>query len=454
MTNLPQRKFSLSTTIAMIVGIVIGSGIFFKTPEIIKYTNGNIGMGILAFIIAGFGIIFGSLSIANYAQNDDSAGGLVSYCELSWGKKLGFLAGWFQTIIYFPAITAIITWVAANYTLAFLGQRNLLTTGDFNILIWPLSIFYLIFFFVTNLFQTKYSGKFQELTTWIKLLALLFLACAGFLLGNPTPLIDTANNFPTTSTGFLSALIAVSFTTDGWMLAPSIAHEIKDPKKNLTKALVIGPLIIIGIYLFYFYGVSSSVGPAAILSGVDPITHIATQVFGSFGPTLLFLLVLISIFGALNGLILTYIRTPYSLAIRNSLPKSDFLKKIHPKYDTPINAGIVCFILSLIYLGFHFLSLDGAIVYGFDLFNGLEIDSLPIVANYFFLICMYLGILFKSKQFKTHSFIKQKVFPILAIIGALFILYGGISKPQFSVYLILCFLLIFSGLLIQPKKHG
>ena len=80
--NKPTRKFGLFTTIAMIVGIVIGSGIFFKTPEILRDTNGNILIGASAFLVAALSIIFGGLTISNYAEKDETVGGLVSYCDL------------------------------------------------------------------------------------------------------------------------------------------------------------------------------------------------------------------------------------------------------------------------------------------------------------------------------------------------------------------------------------
>ncbi|MFV0479758.1 MAG: APC family permease [Anaerorhabdus sp.] len=452
-TITPKRKFNLLTTISMIVGIVIGSGIFFKTSEIIKLTNGNILAGMGAFLIAGFGIIFGSLTIANYAQIDEKAGGLVTYCELAFGKTLGFLAGWFQTVIYFPAICAIIAWVAANYTLSLFGQPNLLTTSEFNPWVWPIAIIYVLFFFVTNLIKTKGAGKFQEITTIIKLGALLLLAATGLFLGNPIAVVSSSATRNFEMSGFLSALIAVAFATDGWMLAPSVAHEIKNPKRNLPLALIIGPLVVIGFYLFYFFGVASSIGTEAILNGVDPISSIAISLFGSIGPKVVYLLVLISILGTLNGLVLTFIRTPYSLAVRNLLPKSKALSAIHPKYDTPINAGILSLILILIYLGFHFLSLDGASLYGFTLFKGLEVDALPIVANYFFLVCLYIGVLKDNKNFVSSSLFQTKIFPILALVGASFIIYGGITKPQFNVYLLLCFVIILFGLLIRPRKN-
>ncbi|MFV0380418.1 MAG: APC family permease [Anaerorhabdus sp.] len=453
MNNIPKKKYSLFTAVVMIVGIVIGSGIFFKTPEILKSTNGDVSLGILAFLISGFGIIFGGLTIANYARIDDTPGGLVSYCELCFGKKFGFLAGWFQMVIYFPAICAIIGWVCANYLLALFNRSNILTTQEFNPLIWPLAIFLIAFFFILNLLKSHGSAKIQQFTTVTKISSLFLLAIAGILFGNPEPVFIKSTTSIINNPGFISALIAVAFTTDGWMLAPSIAHEIKDSKKNLSIALVISPIIIIGIYLLYFYGISSSIGPDAILSGVDPISAIATSLFGNIGITIIYLLVLSSTLGALNGLTLAFIRVPYLLAIRESIPFSKNIAKISPKYDTPINATILCFILTIIYLFIHFLSLDGVAVYNLNIINGFEVDAIPVVLNYIFLVCLYMGVLLKPNKFKFTNIFQKYLYPTLAILGSLIILYGGITKPNFNVYLIICVVITLSGLLIYSKKN-
>lgn len=452
--NIPKRKFGLLTTIAMIVGIVIGSGIFFKTPTIIQNTNGNVVMGILAFVVAAMGIVFGGLTISQYSSNDNKIGGLVSYCETSWGRVLGFLAGWFQSIIYYPAIIAVIAWVGANYTFGLFGLPNLLTTGDFNLGVWPLAIGYLVFYYIVNTFQTKNASKFQSFAMFAKIFALLVLSISGLVLGNPTSVIAINPSYVTTSTGFLTAVIAVAFATDGWMIAPSIAHEIKDPQKNLTKALVLAPLIIVFLYLLYFCGVCSFLGPDALLAGVDPISSISNAILGPWGIKIVLLFIVVSVLGTLNGLILGYIRTPYALAVRGELPFSASLAKINKKYDTPINASIACFVVNLVFLMFHFLSLDGAAVYGLTLFEGLAIDDLPIVMNYLFLCCMYFGVLLRPDKVKTTSFLGRYVYPTLAIIGSMIILYGGITRPKFNVYMLITLVIIAVGLLIRRKKSA
>lgn len=450
----PKRKFGLITTIAMIVGVVIGSGIFFKTPLIIKETGGNVWMGILSFLVAAIGIIFGGLTIAQYSSNDDQVGGLISYCEISWGKTLGYLAGWFQLVIYYPAIVAVIAWVAANYTFGLFGLDNLLTTGKFNNGVWFLAIGYMLFYYIINTFQTKKAGNFQNFAMFAKLFALLVLSIAGLVLGNPTQVIASSSHYTTSTTGFLNAVIAVAFATDGWMIAPSIAHEIENPRKNLTRALIFAPLVIITMYLLYFIGVCSFMGSDALLAGVDPISAIASALFGSIGIKIVLLFIIISILGTLNGLILCYIRTPYVLAVRGELPGSTSLAKISENSDTPVNASLLTFVITLIYLALHFFSLDGAAVYNIHLFEGLAIDDLPIVMNYLFLCFMYFGVLLRPNQVKTKSFLGRYIYPTLAILGSVVILYGGITRPKFNVYLLVTLFIILIGLLIRRKKNG
>lgn len=108
MESQQQRKFGLLTTVAMIAGIVIGSGIFFKTDDILRSVEGNVLLSSLGWILGAIGIIFGGLTIAQYAKKEDMIGGIITYSELAWGKTLGYLAGWFQVMFYYPALVAII----------------------------------------------------------------------------------------------------------------------------------------------------------------------------------------------------------------------------------------------------------------------------------------------------------------------------------------------------------
>ncbi|MEG0330543.1 MAG: APC family permease [Longicatena sp.] len=445
------RKFGLLTTIAMIVGIVVGSGIFFKTPQILLRVNGNVLVGIGVFLVAAIGIIFGGLTISQYAQKDENVGGIISYCEMAWGKTVGYIAGWFQSIFYFPAICAVIAWVAANYTCALFGLPNLLVNGQFGYEVWVLAIIYLFGVYALNAFTTIAAGKFQNIAMFMKMGALLVLAFGGLILGNPVEVIQGSGAYHTSGSGFLSALVVVVFAFDGWMIAPSIAHEIKNPKRNLPIALSIAPLIVTAIYLAYFIGVSTLAGPEMILSGQDPLQMVATTIFGAMGMKIVMVFVIISVLGTLNGIILGYIRLPYALALRGEILMSNTLRKVNKKYDIPFASAIFTLVMSLIWLGLHWLSVEGANVYGMHIFAGLEVDNLPIVSTYIFNGLLYLAVLIKGIEGKKLNVAQRFIFPMLALLGACLVIYGGVIQPKFNVYFFICLLGILAGLLIKPK---
>src|SRR5690554_1240369 len=100
--NLPQEHYGFFTATAMIIGIVIGSGIFFKADDVLKYTGGNLWLGILVFCIRAFGIIFGCLTLTEFSMRTKSNGGVISYYEEFISKSVASGFGWFQTFIYYP----------------------------------------------------------------------------------------------------------------------------------------------------------------------------------------------------------------------------------------------------------------------------------------------------------------------------------------------------------------
>ncbi|MFV0254915.1 MAG: APC family permease [Erysipelotrichaceae bacterium] len=457
-----KKKFGLLTTVAMIAGIVIGSGIFFQTPKVISAVNGNIWLGISGYLIVASSIIFGGISVSQFSRMDDKAGGLIRYCEIAWGKTLGFLAGWTQCVLYYPAIIAVVGWVAANYLFALFGKANMLTSAQAyingglssTVSLWTCAIAIILCIYTFNIVKTKYAGKFQSISLVAKLCALIFLTIVGLIFGEPLELFSTADQFPANSSAMIAVLATIAFAYDGWLIAPTIAHEIKDAKKNLTKALIFAPLLITIIYVLFFISLTSFVGPQAILDGADPTAVLATSIFGDIGMKVIFSFVIISIFGSINGLILVYIRTPYSLAIRNEIPFSKQLAKINKKYDIPVNSAFVSLLVVLIWMFLHFSAVDGSIFLGWNFAEGLAIDILPIVIMYFFYSILYLGVMLNiSKNFTKSKLLYRWIAPILALIGSLIIIFGAVSDPKFILYISISAIVLLMGLLLKPRKN-
>ena len=176
-----QRKYNLTTTIAMIIGIVIGSGIFFKADDILLLTGGSVAVGCIVLILGAFSIIFGGMTIAEWAKITDDAGGLISYGEKAFGKKFAFFIGWFQMSVYFPTLASVVCWVGANYTIQLFS--NVTWLKHFT---WQLTLFYMILFFVINTCAPKIAGYLQTSATIIKIIPLIIIAIlVRIKLGSP-----------------------------------------------------------------------------------------------------------------------------------------------------------------------------------------------------------------------------------------------------------------------------
>ncbi|MGB7594124.1 MAG: amino acid permease [Erysipelotrichaceae bacterium] len=464
MENQQTRKFGLLTTSAMIVGIVIGSGIFFKTDNILKAVNGSVMLGVLAWIVGGIGIIFGGLTIAVLAKRDEHVGGLITYCEMTWGKTLGYLAGWFQIMFYYPALVAVVSWVAAMYLSELFGWTAAGTffgvaaswapawTFPFSITEWILTLVIIAGFFTLNSFATKAAGKFQSFAMIVKVSALFILAITGLTFGNPVAVTHFADA-GRIGAGFFAALVPIAFAFDGWQVAPSIAHEIKNPKRNLPLALTFAPLLIMLIYIAYFVGLNAVLGPDKILSlGDNAVSVFAQQFFGNIGYRVVLVGVVLSVLGTSNGLILGYIRLPYALGLRGEMFWSKRFSAIHPKFDIPLFSSLFCLAISLFWLALHFAGTTGAIFLKWTIFNNLAVDELSIVLIYIFMILIYFGVIKEFLQKKVDSWVYGILFPVLAIVGASTAVYGGFLSPMVAVYLIVSILGIIAGLLVKPRK--
>ena len=434
-----KKEYGLFTSIGMIVGIVIGSGIFFKSDNILVATNGSIFLGVLVFCIAALGIIFGSLSIAELAARDSKAGGIITYAENSYNKKIGGTLGWFHTFLYYPTLTAVVSWVAGIYFCILFGiQSNLLIETLIGLAL-------IIILYIVNITSKMLGGHIQNLSTVIKIIPLILIAIVGVLFGNVNEvrLSDLVQN---ESMLWISAIAPIAFSFDGWIVSTSIAHEIKDSKKNLPKALIVAPLFILAIYIIYFVGISMYIGPDQIMAlGDAHVDVVANKIFGSFGAKIIITFVFISILGTVNGLVMGSIRMPYSLAIRNMIPKSDVISKVNKKYDLPINSAILSFIISILFLLIHY------IIQKFNLIPNGDISEISITINYGLYILLYYKVLKMGLNNEIKGLWRGKVNPILATVGSLIIVIGGCANPLFILYVSICLIVLISAYLYTAK---
>ena len=155
-----ERKYGLFTAICMVVGIVIGSGVFFKAQTILQKTGGNMPLGIVAWLIGGAIMLSCLLTFSFMGQKYERVNGLVDYAEATVGKKYGYLMGWFTATIYFPGMTSALAWLSARYTLEFIVSVNpafplLIPAAQGGCIVGPecvaLALFYLCGIIITDI---------------------------------------------------------------------------------------------------------------------------------------------------------------------------------------------------------------------------------------------------------------------------------------------------------------
>lgn len=441
-----KQRYGLLTAIAMVVGVVIGSGVFFKADDVLTLTDGNLIYALIAWTIGAISMIFGALVFAEFAQRIQKANGIVDYLEHAYGERVGYLAGWFNGVLYFTPLSAILAWIAALYTMVLLGSDN----PSNSLATWVLAFVFLIVAYVFNYLAPVISGKFQVATMIIKLIPLFAIAIVGMITGLYNGVtVDNfamaASSFGRQNGGLAAAVVATAFAYEGWIVAITINNEIKDAKRNLPRALTFGTIIIFIVYITYFLGIVSVLPTSDIIGqGDNSVSLAAKQLFGSFAGSLLTAFVVISCLGTLNGLALSSSRIPYSLALRGRGPKPEWMVETNPKTGMATNAFIFAGGLAIIYLSLWYASIN-------ELFGRyIGLDEIPIVLIYGFYVLLYVWYM---KNFKDLGFLKRFVVPALALAGALIILYGGITNPNIGMYMIVSVVILLVGLLFYRTDH-
>lgn len=436
-----EKKYGLFTAIAMIVGIVIGSGIFFKSDNILVATGGSISLGILVFCIAAISIIFGSLTIAELASRNTHAGGIITYAECS-SKSLACVFGWFHTFLYYPTLVAVVSWVTGIYSCILFGIEGKLET---QILIGFGAV---ILLFILNILSAKLGGYFQNAATIIKLIPLILIAILGMTFGNPGT-ISGSDITNMQSAGWITAIAPIAFAFDGWIVSTSISHEIKNAKRNLPLALICAPLFILVLYILYFAGISMYIGPDQVMSlGDAHVDLAANNLFGAWGAKAILVFVIISVLGTVNGLIMGLIRLPYSLALRNMFPNAKKIAHVSEKLDIPVASAAVGFGLSVIWIIIHYVTQK------FGLLPNSDISEISITINYVLYIFLYIHVFKMGVHGDIKGFWRGKINPIMATIGSLIILWGGMQNPLFLYYTGACVLFIIASLVFWKRKSS
>jgi APA family basic amino acid/polyamine antiporter len=344
-----KRALGLWSAVSIVVGTVIGSGVFL-VPSTMISKLGSVHMLFVVWVVAGLLSLFGALTYAELAAAMPEAGGEYVYLSAAYGPFWGFLYGWTQ---FWVAKSGSIATLAAGfytYLSAFvpalaqpvavlpyhIGPGGSLLEIHYGQLV---AIGIILMLAVVNYMGVRSGGGLQVFVTFVKMLCIAAIIVVGLFCGRGE-IAHFSQHIPAVTgiAGFFAAMVSALWAYDGWNNVSMVSSEIQQPGKNLPRALIFGTLAVVVTYLLinvaYFYVLS----PQQVADSHRVAADMMSGLYGTVAGKAVSIAVLISIFAALNGSILTGGRVPYAMARDGLFFKT--MAVVQPKFRTPGNSMI------------------------------------------------------------------------------------------------------------------
>ena len=342
------RRLGLWTAVAVLIGSTIGSGIFRTPAGIAERLPGPVPM-LLVWVAGGAIALCGALTLAEVAGALPETGGLYVFIREAWGRLPAFLFGWAELVVIRAASLGAVATTFAEYFFRVLGYDTAVAPySDWVHYVAAVAIAVTAGF---NYVGVRWGALVQNVTTIAKYGGLVFIILLALALGLPR----TGGHYtPAAPAGSLSiapfglALVSVLWAFDGWADLSFVGGEVKDPRRNLPRALIIGTLAVIVVYL------AANLAYLAVLS-IDEIrasrlvaAEVAERLVGAPGVVFVALTVMLSTFGTLNGSLLTAPRIFFAMADDRLFFKP--VARVHPRYETPYVAIALAAVLGILFV--------------------------------------------------------------------------------------------------------
>ncbi len=310
MKSVLKRNIGLCGGILLVLGNVIGAGVFFKPYAIYNATGGAPGVGIISWLSGGIITLFAALTFAELASLYPETGGMTNYLSHTYGEVTGFLSGFMQIVIFYPAFIAGYALCIAKELSEYLGNFHAL----------PVALFFIIFLTFMNALGRN-AFKTQAIFTLLKIALLVFFILGGFIKGNETgvftPFISKNKNI---LFSLNATLLAVLFTFEGWTNIGAIAGEMKNPGKDLPRAIIAGVFLIMLLYVAINISYLHVLPAKELMLTPSPASKVALKIFGPLGKTFVKTGIILSVIGAANGFLITGSRVLYAMSLKKLFP--------------------------------------------------------------------------------------------------------------------------------------
>lgn len=465
------------TGMAMVVGVVIGAGIFIKSGKVMQASGDNMWLALTAWLVGGLIMIASGFCFAKYATKISKYNGLVDYLEVASNRKFAYYAGYYSSMIYYPVTGANISIFASGYILNYvLGDK--LYDASLSWTIYVLALAFVTFFLVINYFSPWLSNKFQISAMVIKLIPIAIIVVAvifaPLISSFDRTIVDPFIEKPAEGAvaNFGDSIKITAFAYNGWISATAINGELKDSKKNLPRALIGGTIAIMVFYICYFVGLS------VLLSNneMSKLLNLASQqafykLMGTFGVIFTIICVSISCLGNANAMIVCSSHGLFGLAIRGDgfAPKK-MVKTRGDNYNWRpylLTYGMMVFFIVVFFFGrvTSGYKIEGNETITFNMFPYFKyldsIDEMVCSLIYMFYIPVYIYMMKNFKELKAGS---RYILPIIATVGAIFMGLCGTGLFQiivdqnpdslygFLMFMVIC-LVIFAPAEYLWRKH-
>ena len=382
MTEL-KRDLGIWAALAIVVGTVIGSGIF-RVPQAMILDVGSVRLVFLVWIAGGMLSLAGALTYAELAAAMPGAGGEYVYLTEAYGPLWGFLYSWTQMWVAKSGSIATLATAFFEYTAHFVPQFEVVWfhAGPFAVKYGQVFALVLILLLgVVNYLGVRVGGEVQVAVTAVKVGLIGFLILAGLLYAHPGT--QTANAAPAVGTGsifagFIAALVAALWAYDGWNNVGMVASEVKNPQRNLPLSLIGGTMGVIAIYMLANWAYFRVLTPYDVGAHKLVAAEMMQRIAGSWGAGAVSLAAMISIFAALNGSILSGARVPYAAA-RDGLFFSA-AARVHPAFRTPgISILMLCGWSAVLVLSGKYEELFDFVIFGSWILYGMATASVFVL---------------------------------------------------------------------------
>lgn len=398
-SNQPIRQLSPFSAIAIIVGIVIGAGIF-KTPSMVAGVTGDAGWLIVAWVLGGVISLAGALCYAELATTYPHAGGDYHFLARAFGKPASFLYAWAKATVINTGSIALLAFVFGDY------MSKVVSLGAHSTALWAIGI--VVALTLVNLIGLNAASWVQTCLTIIEVTGLLCVVIAGFFLSGEAPASPALFSSSPSLGMFGLAMVFVLLTYGGWNEAAYISAEVRGGKRAIVPVIVISILILTAVYLLFNIAVLAGLGLSGLAGSKAVAADLMGKAFGPWGEKILGIFVAVSALTSINATMIVGARTNYALG--RDWPALRFMGNWHAERGSPVAAYWVQSILSLALVGLGVWQTDG--------FEVMVEFTAPVFWAFLFLVGVSLFVM-RAKDPQAERPFKVPLYPLTPILFCL-----------------------------------